>query len=95
MKQTLADGNATAIFYLGDTNQNPEADMYLNHKTNAQYTYEHKTTNYAVCDVEYDDNNSRENFIDGHQPEKDGAFLLRILGWYVGRRWIFLLVLLR
>ncbi len=77
MKQTLADGNAVAINYFGDTNQNPEADVYFNHKTNAQYTYEYQPSNHVVCVVGYDDTYSKENFIEGHQPEKDGAFIVK------------------
>ncbi len=77
MKQTLAGGNAIAINYFGDTNVDPSADVYFNHKTNAQYTYEYKSSNHSVCVVGYDDTYSKENFIEGHQPEKDGAFIVK------------------
>ncbi len=77
IKQYLASGNAVTIAYFGDTNIDPEADVYFNHATNAQYTYEYKAMNHYVSVVGYDDTYSKDNFIEGHKPEKDGAFICK------------------
>ena len=77
MKKTLASGNAVLLGYFGDTNIDPAADVYLNHATNAQYTYELKTMNHYVSVVGYDDNYSKDNFIEGHKPPANGAFIVK------------------
>ena len=77
IKQYLASGNAVTIAYFGDTNIDPAADVYFNHATNAQYTYEYKAMNHYVSVVGYDDTYSKDNFIEGHKPEKDGAFICK------------------
>ena len=44
----------------------------------AQYTYEGVYNNpHAVCIVGWDDDYPKENFIEGHQPPENGAFLVR------------------
>ena len=77
MKKTLASGNAVLLGYYVETNIDPAADVYLNHATNAQYTYEYKAMNHYVSVVGYDDTYSKDNFIEGHKPEKDGAFICK------------------
>ena len=77
IKSQLVSGNAVEISYFGDNNQDPTADIYFNHSTNAQYTYEYKGSNHAVCVVGYDDSYSKSNFLSGHQPDKDGAFIVK------------------
>ena len=77
MKQALAGGNAIVIGYYADTNADPSVDVYFKRSTSAQYTYKYEPMNHIVCVVGYDDNYSKENFVDGHQPEKDGAFIVK------------------
>ena len=44
----------------------------------AQYTYENAQNNpHTVCIVGWDDDYPKENFIEGHQPPENGAFLVR------------------
>lgn len=43
----------------------------------AQYAYEVEDINHAVTIVGWDDDFSKENFIEGHQPEKDGAWIVK------------------
>ena len=43
----------------------------------AQYTYEPITPNHAVTIVGWDDTFAKENFLADHQPEKDGAWIVR------------------
>ena len=44
----------------------------------AQYTYESVFNNlHAVCIVGWDDDYPKENFIEGHQPPENGAWLVR------------------
>lgn len=60
----------------------PVPPVYLNvegdNPTWAQYTYDAKEEiNHAVCIVGWDDNYSKSNFVEGHQPPKDGAWIVR------------------
>ena len=43
----------------------------------AQYTYEPAAANHAVAIVGWDDNFSRENFLEDHMPPADGAWIVR------------------
>ena len=43
----------------------------------AHFTYESNPSNHAVTIVGYDDDYPKENFLEGHQPEGDGAFLIK------------------
>ena len=43
----------------------------------AHYTYEPKQSNHVICVVGYDDNYKKTNFLKGHQPPADGAFLCK------------------
>lgn len=63
----------------------PGADKYLNTATVAHYTYESYKEdpsngiqpNHAVCIVGYDDTYPKENFNADHQPQGDGAFIVK------------------
>ena len=77
MKQALAGENAVVIGYYADTNTDPSVDVYFNRSTSAQYTYKYEPMNHLVCVVGYDDSYPKENFVDGHQPEEDGAFIVK------------------
>lgn len=54
---------------------------YLNQTTGAYYNSVGGTgsakTNHAIMAVGWDDNYSKENFKEGNQPEKDGAWIIR------------------
>ena len=76
MKTELAKGNAVEISYYGESPSYWDG-KYISASTYAQYTYEYQTANHAICVVGYDDNYSKTNFIEGHQPEKDGAFIVK------------------
>ncbi len=76
IKEQLVSGNAATIAYFGDN----VYDSYLRYVapvTFAQYTYEYQRANHVVCVVGYDDNYSKSNFIEGHQPPADGAFIVK------------------
>ncbi len=76
IKEQLASGNAATISYFGDD----VTDYYMRYVapvTFAQYTYEYQRANHVVCVVGYDDSYSKDNFIEGHQPPADGAFIVK------------------
>jgi len=52
-------------------NQNPDTPTF------AHYTFEELVANHLVVIVGYDDNYSKENFIEGQQPPADGAFICK------------------
>ena len=91
IKDQLIAGRGVAIMYHADQwmpNQSPD-NKYLRSDTVAQYTYEfynEDTTkdpqnpvreNHAVCIVGYDDTYPASNFMQGHQPPGDGAFIVK------------------
>ena len=43
----------------------------------AHYTYENYGANHGVTIVGWDDNYPKENFVEGHQPDKNGAWLVK------------------
>ena len=43
----------------------------------AHYTYDDARTNHGVCIVGWDDTYPKENFVEGHQPPYDGAWLVK------------------
>lgn len=79
IKDRLLEGEAVQIGFLADQSKPDEQGegKYLNNITWAQYTYETKRCNHAVCIVGYDDNYSRENFNSSHQPPGDGAWIVK------------------
>ena len=79
IKQQLLAGNAVQVNFLADTSTpgQAEASQYINTETWAHYTYEPKTANHAVTIVGWDDNYSKENFLEGHQPEHNGAWVVK------------------
>ena len=76
-KTELANGNPIELTYCGDNRSSWWVQYYINTDTYAQYTYEYQSPNHAVCVVGYDDNYSKDNFISGHQPDRDGAFIVK------------------
>lgn len=52
--------------------------VYINTDNYAQYTYDQNAeATHAVCIVGWDDNFSASNFLEGHQPPADGAWIVR------------------
>ncbi len=70
IKTELNNGNAVDIGFCYDS-------KYRNKSTYALYAYEYEKENHGVCVVGYDDNYSKSNFTEGHQPPEDGAFIVK------------------
>ena len=80
IKEELRNNRPVAIgFYADQSQPNQQGESkYINQNTWAQYTYDcTESANHAVTIVGYDDNYPASNFNSGHQPEKDGAFLVK------------------
>ena len=79
IKSELMQGRAVEIGFTADASVpgQDETGQYLNLETWAHYTYEMTTSNHAVTIVGWDDNYSKENFLEGHQPEHDGAWIVK------------------
>ena len=83
IKEALYNNGAVAVSYfaIGTLDSN----IYYNHNTHAYYCYNEKQyANHAVTIVGWDDNFSRENFVDGKDPklekpmpQNDGAWLVK------------------
>ena len=83
IKEALYKNGAVAVSYfaIGTLDSN----IYYNHNTHAYYCYNEKQyANHAVTIVGWDDNFSRENFVDGKDPklekpmpQNDGAWLIK------------------
>lgn len=51
--------------------------LYLNVENWAHYAWEKKEANHGTAIVGWDDNYPKENFLDGHQPPENGAWLVK------------------
>ena len=60
---------AARVQYMGFSGEDPV--VY------AQYTYEPVQSNHAVTIVGWDDNFPKENFLEGHEPPADGAWIVK------------------
>lgn len=49
----------------------------MNEETSAQYTFYPEDSNHEVLIVGYDDNYSKDNFIEEHKPPHDGAWIIK------------------
>ena len=78
IKSELNEGRAVEIGFYADTYRPGQGGepQYISDKW-AHYTYKVEPANHAVTIVGYDDNYPKENFLEGHQPEEDGAFLVK------------------
>ena len=81
-KKELINGKPLVINYFGDSRMG-DVDSYVSDQY-AQYTYNYESANHAVCIVGYDDNYSRENFLQGETedgvsktPPADGAWIIK------------------
>lgn len=80
IKKELYAGRAVEIAFMADASMPGQADpeKYINTDTWAHYTYdENVEANHAVAIVGWDDAYSKDNFLAGHQPEHDGAWIVK------------------
>lgn len=83
IKSEIRQGRAVTACFYADTSKPGQEDppKYINilgdNPTFAHYTWEPKGANHAVCIVGWDDNYSRSNFLEGHQPPGDGAWIVK------------------
>ncbi len=79
IKEQLLAGNAVQIGFCADASRPGQTDesKYINTDTWAHYTYEPQAANHAVTIVGYDDNYSKDNFKEGHQPQYNGAWIVK------------------
>ncbi|MBR6871312.1 MAG: hypothetical protein IKM91_06815 [Candidatus Methanomethylophilaceae archaeon] len=82
IKEQILDKRGVYIGFCADVSR-PDQDLqeqgnYLNNITWAHYTWdENASPNHAVVLIGWDDNYPKENFLEGHQPPGDGAWLVR------------------
>ena len=82
IKEQILDKRGVCIGFTADTSLPDqgldEEGVYLNFKTWAHYTWsDNAFANHAVVIIGWDDNYPKENFLDGHQPPENGAWLVR------------------
>lgn len=79
IKQEISDGRGVEILFCADTSMPGQTDpvQYINTDTWAHYTYDDAAITHAVTIVGWDDSYSKDNFIEGHQPESDGAWIVK------------------
>ncbi len=81
IKMELCNGRAVSILYYADDSlpgQELTTDGCLNTETWAQYTYDESfAPSHCVAIVGYDDTYSKDHFLEGKRPDKDGAFIVK------------------
>lgn len=80
IKKELMAKRGVTIFYHSDISvpgQLDEEGQFINLDTYAQYTDADAEPNHAVCIVGWDDNYSRDNFLEGRQPPDNGAWIVK------------------
>lgn len=80
MKEQLLQGRALNVAYSADQatpDQSQIIPRYINPKTWAHYTWEPVEANHDVTVVGWDDSYSKTNFLSGHQPPEDGAWIVK------------------
>lgn len=82
IKKELNAGRAVEAVYAADEYipGQPGTPKYMNADNNiwAHYSYDDDAYgNHAVCIVGYDDTYSKDNFLPGHQPPADGAWIVK------------------
>ena len=61
----------------GDEEEDEVSGRYLNTDTWSHYTWESVTADHAVTIIGWDDDYPKENFLEGHQPPGNGAWLVK------------------
>lgn len=81
IKNELASGRAVSIAFYADSSvpgQVVDPDHhYIDTENWAHYTDEQMSPNHAVTIVGWDDDYPKENFVDGHEPPEDGAWIVK------------------
>lgn len=89
MKDQISSGKAVEIAFHADTsrpNVPGKPPTYINTETWAHYTYPIEKqdgsygvdpANHAVAVIGWDDNYERSNFLEGHQPDGNGAWIAK------------------
>ncbi len=77
-EQLLAKRGVTIAFHADSSipGKDPEGDTYISENW-AHYTWDNSSINHGVCIVGWDDNYPKENFVAGHQPPENGAWLVK------------------
>ncbi|MCR5636428.1 MAG: hypothetical protein K6F76_04535 [Clostridiales bacterium] len=68
-KNIMTNGSGVIAYYTNDS--------YMNTATSAYYYDGNREANHEVCVVGWDDNYSRENFLENHRPAHNGAWLVK------------------
>ena len=79
IKEQLLAKRGVAIAFHADTTMPGQAtdnNGYISENW-AHYTWDEGSANHAVCIVGWDDNYPKENFLEGHQPPADGAWIVK------------------
>lgn len=80
VKSELLKGRGVVVSFCADQAMPGDPikeNSYINTKTWAHYTYDDVSSNHTVCIVGWDDTYSKENFLEGHQPPSDGAWIVK------------------
>lgn len=78
IKEQLMNKRAVEIAFCADTSMpNQETEGKYISKNWAHYTYEQDYASHAVTIVGWDDHYSKANFVEGHEPPEDGAWLVK------------------
>lgn len=79
VKEQLTQGRAVTVAFYADNSRSSETGTtkYLNTETWAHFAWDTTSLNHAVTIVGWDDTYSKSNFLEGHQPEGDGAWLVK------------------
>ena len=79
VKSELMRGHGVSAGFQADQAEPgmPVPETYMSTKTWAHYTYEDKGISHMICIVGWDDDYSAANFLEGHQPPADGAWLVK------------------
>lgn len=79
IKEQLLQKRGVEIGFCADVSQ-PDAETgdarYIS-KNWAHYTYEKEQANHGVCIIGWDDNYDKSNFVQGHEPPENGAWLVK------------------
>ncbi len=80
IKHELMEGRAVQVAFAADTSHPGQTDpaQYINTDTWAHYTYDTSArATHAVTIVGWDDDYSAQNFLEGHRPPADGAWIVK------------------
>lgn len=78
IKEQLMNLRAVSVSFHADTSMpNQESEGKYISKNWAHYTYKGEMANHGVTIVGWDDNYDKSNFVEGHQPPENGAWLVK------------------